>query len=279
MFNPFRRRTPLRNPTPPWVKWLVIGVVLYAMLANTFQGPNSKVYKAVDKAATELNPEKLVNLAPVLSPEKIAPQVKEILPGKGNPALCGQEVSLAYEVFSEDGKPTGEKADKENSYRFRIGFSDNKPMLEKFTNGLLSGGKRSVTAHDGDKRLRYDVTVLAITPVLPDLDSIPLRIFEHTPGGGKPVVCGSAASVRLTVWNVEGKKLYETKEPILFTPGKSELFIGLEQGTLGMRPGGARTLIVPPVFQKTLLGNKPSLAIPFPKDQAVMVDVETISSP
>jgi hypothetical protein len=75
-----------------------------------------------------------------------------------------------------------------------------------------------------------------------------------------------------------GNKLFSTPadKPLTFTPGKSEVFLGLEQGIIGMARGAKRTLVVPPVLQKTLLGNAPTIDFPLPKEQTVLVDVEAL---
>lgn len=274
MFNLFRRRPPKRNPTPPWVRWLVIGVMLYAMLAHQFQGPDGRVRQAVNQATEELGTNPITSeFEKVVSPSS---RVHELAAGEGNPALCGQEVAIRYRVLDAGDKPTPEEATKENPYRFRVGFEGKNPAIERFSDGLLVGGARSVTVGNGDQRQKYEITLLDISPALPPLASIPFRIFQKLDGGGKPVTCGQPVTVQFIVWDIDGKKLYETKQPVTFTLGKSELFIGLEQGVIGMRPGSTRALIVPPVFQKTLLGNKPLVQVPFPKGQTVMVDIEMV---
>lgn len=272
-----RRHKAPRNPTPPWLKWMLIFVVLYALFANVHQGPGGKVRQAVDKVSRDLHPSQIINLPDYKN--KIFPggvlNIKDIAPGKGNPAVCGQELKLAYETFSADDKPTGETASKDKPYRFRLGHAKDLSTLENAVMGMLPGGKRSVVSGPEDKRIRYEIELLDITPALPTPDSTSFRVIESSQGSGVPVSCGQSVSVQFSVWSMEGKKLYETpeNETLFFTLGKSEIFSGLEQGVLGIRTGGTRTLIVPPLFQKTLQGNKPVISIPFPPVQTVLVYV------
>ena len=95
----------------------------------------------------------------------------------------------------------------------------------------------------------------------------------------RPFCAASRAKSQVTVWSVDGKKLFSTKDkgqPLTFTPGKSEVFLGLEQGVIGMAAGEMRTLIVPPGFQKAMDGNPPTTDFLLPKDQTVLVDVEAL---
>lgn len=297
MFSVFGRRKKARPPTPSWVKWMLILFVFYAFVSNLNRdrdADGSRTRQSIDKAARELKPSNFVNLSEYknkIFPEGTSLRVKDIVTGKGNPAVCGQEVNIAYEAFLEDGKPTGGVAAKETSLTFRIGEGTAMPALEQGTIGMRPGGKRTLLAKPemayGSKgharegipenaMVRFEVELIGATPALPDIASTPYRIFENTSGYGSAITCGRAAKVRLTIWSNDGKKIFATKdnEFLQFVPGKSEVFLGLEQGAIGMRPGGARTLIVPPSFQKTMHGNKPVASFTFPAGQTVIVDVE-----
>jgi FKBP-type peptidyl-prolyl cis-trans isomerase 2 len=276
MFGFFRKKQPPRNPTPPWLKWLIIFFIGYAMFSHSLRGPENPVRQATEQAVQDLDPSTIIDdYKSKIIPENTSRRVKDTAAGKGNPALCGQEVALAYEAKDAANKIQN-SASKTQPYRFRIGEPGAMPAIERNAVGLLPGGKRTVWIGPNESQLRYDIELLSITPALPPLDSIPFRMFDTLPGNGKPITCGNQATINLMVWNTEGKKLYETPTPLTFITGKSETFIGLEQGVLGMRTGGQRTLIVPPVFQKTLQGNAPVSAVPFPKNQTVIVDIEAV---
>jgi peptidylprolyl isomerase len=157
---------------------------------------------------------------------------------------------------------------------------------------------------------RFEMELISVSPALPDPDSIPYRIANIQRFSGDALICGQQARFNIIIWDLDGKKLYtspplvqekaepEPKTPpatgntpensasnnaapvpkitggVSFTPGKSEVFIGLEQGVLGMTKGSVRTLVVPPVFLKTMNGNPTAIAFPLPENESVLVDVE-----
>ena len=104
----------------------------------------------------------------------------------------------------------------------------------------------------------------------------PYRIFTVTPGNGAPNQCGDTVKIKLTVWGTSGKKLFSTAEPVSFTVGASETFVGLEQGIIGMKPGEKRSLSIPPILQKTEEEKPTIVEIPLPDNQTILVDVESV---
>ncbi len=176
------------NPSPPWIKWLIIGVVVYAALAS--QNQNSRLGQSVQKATEDLNPA---------------------------------------------------------------------PLYEDYKNKIFPEFKDAHCAHG----------------IAPSADSA-FRIIDTAAGHGAPLACGQTAQLRITLWNLPGKILYESKEPLSFTLDASQVFSGLEQGTLGMRPGGKRMLVVPPELQKPSRDNAEARSFPFPKDEIVLVEVELL---
>lgn len=298
MFNLFGRKSKERHPTPSWVKWMLILFVFYAVISNSGRErnpENSRMRQSIEKAGRELNPSNFVDMKSFkgkLFPESSL-RVRDISEGKGNPAICGQDVKISYETRLGDNAPVVDSATKEKPLAFRIGEGKAMPALEQGAIGMRVGGKRDVMAKyeltygsEGhahkdvpeNAMAQFDIVLLETSPTLPDAGLY--RIFDTAGGRGDTVSCGDQVKMHITVWSMSGKKIYATpdKDTLIFTPGKSEMFLGLEQGVIGMRVGGARALIVPPAFQKTMHGNAPAVAVPFPKGETVMVDVE-ISPP
>ncbi len=153
----------------------------------------------------------------------------------------------------------------------------------------------------------FDVELLSVSPVVSAETLQPFRVVQVQNSYGTALNCGNQAHVHMIIWDVTGKKLFSTEvktpevtpakakadtpvnpaaspsappapaqpEPGLkFTVGQSEVFMGLEQGIIGMAPGSVRTLIVPPAMQKTMSGAKPKIDFPLPANQTVLVDVE-----
>ena len=76
-----------------------------------------------------------------------------------------------------------------------------------------------------------------------------VRYVELVRGRGVPAVYGSKVRVHYVGKVVGGEQFdssYDRGKPIVFTIGKGEVMKGLEDGLLGLREGGKRTLTVPP---------------------------------
>ena len=119
MFGFFRKKRKAipPQPSPPWVKWALIGFVALALIGNLRKGtpdaPN-KVHEAFHQAAENLNPKKFFNLAEyksVLFPGGEL-RIRDIKEGKGPSAICGQEVKIAYEAFIDKDKKIDDAATK-----------------------------------------------------------------------------------------------------------------------------------------------------------------------
>lgn len=281
-----RKKHKPKDPLPGWVKWAVLAFIAYAVFVNPNRG------KQMEAATSETAPdaigvasEKLSQYKNALGDFGVTLRVEDVSAGAGHPILCGQEIALTYDAFHEDGKPVGDRATKENPYRLRIGAGKAMPALEQGIIGMNVGAKRRIFARntlayrdtregiDKNATLRFDVELLSAAPDLTKLDSAPFRIADTASGNGGVVICGQPVRVMATVWTVEGKKRFETKEPVTFTPGASEVALGIEQGIIGMARGGMRTLIIPPSMQKPMHGGKPAHSFALPQSQAVIVDV------
>jgi FKBP-type peptidyl-prolyl cis-trans isomerase len=68
-------------------------------------------------------------------------------------------------------------------------------------------------------------------------------------GQGREAGAGDQVEVHYAGWLPDGTLFDATvppAEPVSFTLGRGEVIRGWEEGVLGMRPGGARKLVVPP---------------------------------
>lgn len=288
------------EPTPPWLKWLVIVFILMGLAGSLKKGspdaPN-KMQEAFHQMSTSLEPAKFSNFETYKNkvlPSNSGLRMEEQKQGEGQPAVCGQEVSLAYSTWLDEHTSINDSASEDKPLTFRIGSGTVPKALELGVVGMKAGGERILNApaelaYGAEKfarsdvppkaSVRFQVRLLSMHPTLPDPAASPYRILPVRSAYGPDITCGAAAKVKVTLWALDGKKLYPTQVeqgPITFTPGQSEVFLGLEQGVIGMTPGSTRTLIVPPAWQKTMNGNAPALDFPFPKDQTVLVDIEGV---
>lgn len=282
-----------KRPTPSWVTWLMVSVVIFALISN--RNEQSPVRHAVEQASENLAPEKLLPVESyrnILTSPRQALKLDDVTQGEGPPAICAQEAGIAYQAYRADGTPLDDRATAEKPFIFRIGEGKALPALDKSVIGMRVGSKRRAVAvaelaYDATGFSRddvpkgetatFEIELLKLSPTLPGMADTPFRIIDARTGGGPIVLCGDPVRAHVTLWSVAGEKLFSTlgKEPLSFTPGKAQVFIGLEQGVIGMNGGGVRTLIVPPDFQKTMHGAPPAIEFPLPKDQTVLIDLES----
>jgi FKBP-type peptidyl-prolyl cis-trans isomerase len=320
LFNSFFGKPKDRPPQPSWVKWILGICLLYALLQgltkDRIPGDMTPVQQSMDQAEK--------SLASTLDfsdyKNKIFPDYKakilsrDITAGKGNAALCGQTLSIAYEAYREDGSAIKDSASKAKPYRFQWGAGKAMPVFEKGLTDMRVGGKRRIvvpmsmsygakgferTDLPSNAQISFDVELTDVRPAINDDAFKAYRIAEIRSRYGAPLECGKEAHINLIIWDVEGNQLYSTNYPapdkpenkantaekpttpevkqpegLRFIIGASDVFLGLEQGVIGMTPGSVRTLIVPPSLQKTLNGTTPAFDFPLPKQQTILVDVE-----
>ncbi len=303
MFRLFRKKQ--KKPNPPWMMWVAIAFLGYVLIAN---GGKKTVTNSTDpetsigaekentnpSLGSMLNPEKIMNIDVIK--DRVFPQatvklqMKDNVVGDGKSAVCGQKATIKYNSFTEDGK----EIEKQQKAILEIGSGSNMSALEKGVVGMKEKGKRSIfssgkMAYGEEKftredvptlaNIRFDVELLELSPELPDYSAY--RIIGERSGNNSVYLCGTQAKINFSIWDVEGKKLYDSKEgnsgmPFVFTIGKSEVFLGLEQGVLGMGRKENRVLVVPSTLQKTMYDKKSAIDFPFPSKQTVLVYVESL---
>jgi peptidylprolyl isomerase len=240
-------------------------------------------------------------------------RVQDVEVGKGQLVICGQKVSIAYTLFRADNSLIDGSVTKEKPAAFLLGEGKVMPALEQGVIGMRVGGKRSIfsppnMAHGikefarndvaSNENIRFEVEMLSASPEFKDIENIPYRVVDVRKSSGPMLMCGQKGNFNVTIWDTKGTKLYSSADAVKqdtkptdqtansnkeasipvkglsFTPGKSEVFMGLEQGVVGMPMGGMRTLVVPPAFLRTTSGAPPAIQLPLPEGQTVLVDVE-----
>jgi len=76
-----------------------------------------------------------------------------------------------------------------------------------------------------------------------------LKIKDDTVGTGTEAKNGDRVNVHYTGWLTDGTKFDSSKDrgqPFAFTLGAGEVIPGWDQGVVGMKVGGKRTLTIPP---------------------------------
>lgn len=302
-----------KKPNSPWMIWMAVTFLLVSFFVNggkrlfqeapadlankgNSESEKNEKPKAEPTIGSLLEPSKILNIDVlkdrILPRQSIAFHVSDNAIGEGQFAICGQKVTINYQSFTVEDK---KEIASEKKVVFKIGEGSVLPALERGVIGMRNGGKRAVfsssdMAYGVEQFSRKDVPLLAdvrfevelldLSPDLPDYTAY--RMLGDVSGRGIVYSCGSPVKLHVAVWSVEGKKLFDTKDkdnnsaPLAFTIGKSEVFLGLEQGALGMGAGMRRSLVVPPTMQKTMYNNPSIVDFSFPKNQTVIVDIESL---
>ncbi|MDA0787756.1 MAG: FKBP-type peptidyl-prolyl cis-trans isomerase [Proteobacteria bacterium] len=106
-----------------------------------------------------------------------------------------------------------------------------------------------------------------------------LRYVEHDAGAGEKAKAGDHVIVHYTGWlYVDGEKgskfdsSVDRGQPFNFPLGAGRVIGGWDEGVAGMRPGGKRTLIIPPALGYGARGAGGVI----PPNATLMFDVELI---
>jgi FKBP-type peptidyl-prolyl cis-trans isomerase len=311
----FFRKKRQKTPTPAWVIWATIIFLIYAIATNRWQGnieitPETEQTNVVQNMPAKDSTDELLSLGSIFNPEKFInltalegkyfPQttirlhIKDSKLGDGQTVFCGHKATINYRSFIEDGEEKNIKEiANEQNITFQAGEGKVMPALEKGVIGMRKNGTRTIFSPGnlayGVKEfnrddvpaladIRFEAELLDVSPEIPDYSAY--RVLGDVSIASNISTCGELVKLHVALWDIEGKKLYSTRdnngEPISFTIGKSEVFVGLEQAALGMSSGMHRNIIVPPSMQKTLHGNTPKIIFPFPDKQTVLVDIEYV---
>ncbi|MEK9965963.1 MAG: FKBP-type peptidyl-prolyl cis-trans isomerase, partial [Rhodospirillaceae bacterium] len=106
-----------------------------------------------------------------------------------------------------------------------------------------------------------------------------LRYIDHEAGAGEKAEAGDNVVVHYTGWlYVDGEKgnkfdsSVDRNQPFSFPLGAGRVIGGWDEGVAGMRPGGKRTLIIPPALGYGAHGAGGVI----PPNATLMFDVELI---
>ncbi len=116
----------------------------------------------------------------------------------------------------------------------------------------------------------------AVDPAPPQV-----AITEVAQGNGAPAAPGQTVAVHYTGWlwsnGRKGAKFDSSRDsgqPFEFTLGAGEVIAGWDQGVAGMRPGGRRTLLIPPELGYGERGAGGTI----PPGATLLFDVELLSA-
>ena len=104
-----------------------------------------------------------------------------------------------------------------------------------------------------------------------------LEIEDRVVGTGREAKTGATVHVQYTGTLMNGTKFDSSYdhggEPFKFTLGRGEVIQGWDQGVVGMKVGGKRTLRIPPDLGYGANGSAPSI----PPNAGLVFDIELVS--
>jgi peptidylprolyl isomerase len=107
-----------------------------------------------------------------------------------------------------------------------------------------------------------------------------LRYINGSPGEGVAVDWCNDVLLHYDGFLLDGSRFDSTRDadsPLLFAPGLDAVITGFAQGVIGMRPGGTRTLIIPP---ELAFGSTPRVdatgEVVIPANSTVVYEVELL---
>lgn len=102
-----------------------------------------------------------------------------------------------------------------------------------------------------------------------------LQYRDEVEGTGTAAKAGDTVRVHYTGTFLDGRKFDSSRDrgqPFAFPLGARRVIAGWDEGVAGMKPGGRRTLVIPPELG---YGNRP--VGPIPPGSTLKFDVELIS--
>jgi FKBP-type peptidyl-prolyl cis-trans isomerase FkpA len=125
-------------------------------------------------------------------------------------------------------------------------------------------------------------TATATAPAAPNAPQV--QVIDHVVGKGKEAVPGSKVVVHYTGWfyktlapNQRGRKFDSSRDagrtPLEFNLGAGQVIKGWDQGVVGMKVGGKRTLIIP---SDLAYGKRGAGGGAIPPDSDLIFDVELL---
>lgn len=254
------------SPYPRWLSWVFVLFLVYILYQGNFGASHDHRPVASDKPAAPAHTSEYPALRALTDKDRwqraVDPQYvgattwKDVKPGEGKGADCGDAITVKLRGTLEDGANFDPSHKEDAPVAFTLGHAPYK-ALDNALLGLRPGGARQVTAppqlvyKEGVNRTRESIILYveridAGSSVPADTGQLKLKSVEDQSGHGAGVACGAPVAVSVTVWNDKGMPAYKTPAPVQLTLGAREVSSMLDASLVGLAPGGSRTLLLPP---------------------------------
>jgi FKBP-type peptidyl-prolyl cis-trans isomerase len=129
------------------------------------------------------------------------------------------------------------------------------PQKDASGNVLKDPGGVPYVGIPANSALVFEIELISVNSVVPPVDVTPVVKADLLVGTGAEAVAGKALTVNYTGWlykmGADGSKGAQFdsstgRGPFAFTLGAGKVIKGWDQGVVGMKVGGKRSLIVPP---------------------------------
>ena len=275
-----------KNPTPFWLKWLVLAFILYAGYLHFTGKDSASLGSNADAGGGYVTPRASdVSSAPLTAGVSIANEIE----GAGDPATCGQLVNVRVKARRSDGQPVMLGPESQS---LRVGVSNPKAPWQEAIAGMKPSGVREAvfTGYTLDEVTRDELKLeksdtvrvtLTLESVSPSITPGTLGFLaaDLENGIGEIARCGRVAELHVTLWKADGTIGYSSRDagaPLTMTIGASEYFYGLDRTLLNMHAGGVRRSLLPPAYL-TSEGGAKDKTLDFPRDRLLVADVQLLN--
>lgn len=261
-----------------------------------FIPPNETLTMDVTLIAVETPPAPPVVDAADLKTTESGLQYYDIVEGKGEIPLKGQEVVTTYTAWMQDGNVFIASSDQAGQpLTFTLGSEMGVfPGWDEGIATMKPGGKRFLVippalalGEQGGGRIPPNSTILMevglleVKPILLPTDVSEsdfkttlsgLKYYDIIVGDGDEAKTGDTVTVDYTGWltdNIKFDSSLDAGFPFTFTLGSGQVISGWEEGVVGMRVGGKRQLVIP-----SDLGYGPSGSGIIPPGATLVFEVE-----
>lgn len=99
------------------------------------------------------------------------------------------------------------------------------------------------------------------------------NVMDEVVGNGDAARCGDTIRIALTVWDKNGKAAYQSNFQLML--GARAIAVGIDNGLLGLRPKGVRTLVLPPaaLARQKVQGTPAALLAALPPSRVAIVTI------
>jgi len=187
------------------------------------------------------------------STEPAAFSATDLVVGAGEPVTAGQPVAVAVTIWGYDAQRPDAKGavlDQQASVEYVHGDPSFPQGWTMGIEGMRVGGRRRVVVPRGFGFTGPVVLELELLTALPSL----LVTTDLVVGIGSAVVDGQTLTVAYTGWlhdpNAADNKgaIFDQAPELSFSLGSASLIDGWNRGIRGMRVGGLRRIVIPPVL-------------------------------